>query len=240
MSKLYIAEAVRIAQNEVGYLEKASNKDLDSKTGNPGTGSWTKFSRDLWEADPHFFQSNKNGIADWCSIFVAWCVYMAAGRNSSKAQMALCYGGPYGASCTYAAGYYKEAGRFHADHPQPGDQIFFQRAGQIVHTGLVEKVDPDGVIHTIEGNSSNAVRRQVYRPGDERILGFGRPRYEEEIPCPFSDLEHQSYYEEAARELWRLGIVKGTTGTTFEPGRNITRAEVATMLWRTIKYLKED
>ena len=234
------ADVVRIAQDEVGYLEKASNKDLDSKTGNPGSGSWTKYARDLWSADPHFFQGNKNGIADWCSVFVAWCVYMAAGRDSSKAQMALCYGGPYGASCTYAANYYKAAGRWNLMHPQPGDQIFFRRDGQIVHTGIVVSVDPDGVIHTVEGNSGNAVRRQAYGMADDRIYGFGRPRYEEEIPCPFTDLEPQSWYEEAVRELWRLGIVKGTSGTTFEPGRNITRAEVATMLWRTIKYLKED
>lgn len=234
------AEAVRIAQDEVGYLEKATNSQLDDKLANPGTGSWTKYARDLWEADPHYFQGPKNGMADWCSIFVAWCLYMAAGRDSAKGQMALCYNGPYGASCTYAANYFKEAGRFIQVRPHAGDQIFFQRNGQIVHTGLVEKVDPDGVIHTIEGNSSNAVRRQAYGLGDARIYGFGRPRYEEELPCPFTDLEPKSYYEEAARELWRLGIVKGTTGTTFEPGRNITRAEVATMLWRTIKYLKED
>lgn len=234
------AEAVRIAQEEVGYLEKASNKDLDSKTGNPGSGSWTKFARDLWEADPHFYQGNKNGIADWCSIFVAWCVYVAAGRNSTKAQMALCYGGPYGASCTYAAGYYKEAGRFYVDHPQPGDQIFFQRAGQIVHTGIVESVDPVGAIHTIEGNSGNAVRRQAYSPADLRIYGYGRPVYETEAVCPFTDLKKNSFYEKPVRELWAWGIVKGTTGTTFEPGRNITRAEVATLIWRAIKFIKED
>lgn len=234
------AEAVRIAADQVGYLEKASDKDLDSKTANPGSGSWTKFSRDLWAADPHFYQGNKNGIADWCSIFVAWCVYMAAGRDSTKAQMALCYGGPYGASCTYAAGYYKDAGRFYQADPQPGDQIFFQRAGQIVHTGIVESVDPDGVIHTIEGNSANAVRRQAYGPEDARIYGYGRPRYETEATCPFTDLKEDSYYAKPVRELWALGIVKGTSGTTFEPDRNITRAEVATLIWRTIKYLKED
>lgn len=234
------AEAVRIAALEVGYLEKASNKDLDDPQANPGDGSWTKYARDLWMAEPNFYQGPKNGIADWCSIFVAWVVYVAAGRDSSKAQAALCYGGPYGASCTYAANYFKAAGRWIQADPQPGDQIFFQRNGQLVHTGLVEKVDPDGIIHTVEGNSSNAVRRQAYGPGDARIYGYGRPRYEEDIPCPFTDLREPSYYAEPVRELWRLGIVKGTTGTTFEPDKPITRAEVAALIYRTIKFIKED
>lgn len=234
------AEAVRIAAEQVGYLEKATNSQLDDKLANPGTGSWTKYARDLWAADPHFYQGNKNGIADWCSIFVAWCVYMAAGRDSTKAQGALCYGGPYGASCTYAANYYKAAGRWILVHPRPGDQIFFHRSGQIVHTGIVESVDPDGVIHTIEGNSSNAVRRKAYGLADDRIYGFGRPHYETQEACPFEDVPDGKYYAEAVRELWARGIIKGTSSTTFEPDKPITRAEAAALLWRTIKYIKED
>ena len=33
--------------NDEGYIEKASDKDLDSKTGNRGTANYTKFSRDV-------------------------------------------------------------------------------------------------------------------------------------------------------------------------------------------------
>ena len=36
---------------DVGYIEKASNHDLDSKTGNRGTANYTKFSRDVNAAD---------------------------------------------------------------------------------------------------------------------------------------------------------------------------------------------
>ena len=45
-----INNIVAIAQNEVGYLEKASNSSLDSKTANPGKGNFTKYSRDLSSA----------------------------------------------------------------------------------------------------------------------------------------------------------------------------------------------
>ena len=47
--------------------------------------------------------------------------------------------------------------------PKAGD-VMIQKNG-ISHTGIVESVDPDGTIHTIEGNASNQVKRCTYRPG---------------------------------------------------------------------------
>ena len=61
MGMLYRDEVLRVAENELGYREKATNRALDSKTANAGTGNWTKYARDLWNADPRFYQSNKNG-----------------------------------------------------------------------------------------------------------------------------------------------------------------------------------
>ena len=66
MSKLYRDEVLRVAAAEVGYMEKASNHDLDSKTANAGNGNYTKYARDLWEAVPHFYQGPKQGF-DWCT-----------------------------------------------------------------------------------------------------------------------------------------------------------------------------
>ena len=37
-----IEKLINIAKQEIGYLEKASNKDLDSKTGNAGSKNYTK------------------------------------------------------------------------------------------------------------------------------------------------------------------------------------------------------
>lgn len=36
-----IQAAIKVTQDEVGYLEKVSNYDLDSKTGNAGDGNYT-------------------------------------------------------------------------------------------------------------------------------------------------------------------------------------------------------
>lgn len=87
MSKIYRDDVISIALGEVGYCEKASDYDLDSKTGNAGHNNYTKYARDLWNADPHFYQGPKQGY-DWCAVFVDWCIYEATGRDSVYAQAA--------------------------------------------------------------------------------------------------------------------------------------------------------
>ena len=244
MSELYVRDVLTIAAGEVGYLEKASNKDLDSQTGNPGTGNWTKYARDLWEAKPHFYQSNKNGY-EWCAVFVAWCLYMAADQDAQRAMDALYYTGPYGASCGFSVGYYKAAGKFRRHDPKPGDQIFFGSADDVRHTGLVEKLEY-GIVTTIEGNADNAVRRRQYSLTDPDILGYGIPAYDEEaapepkppepLPTRFTDVPPDAWYTDAVVWAAENGITKGTSATTFSPQAPCTRAEAVTLLYRFAEY----
>lgn len=42
-----IDKLIQIAKNETGYLEKASNSQLDSKTANAGENNYTKYWRDI-------------------------------------------------------------------------------------------------------------------------------------------------------------------------------------------------
>ena len=60
-------QVVDIALGELGYHEKASNNNLDSKTGNSGGNNWTKYARDL--ANAGYYNGNKNGY-EWCDVFV--------------------------------------------------------------------------------------------------------------------------------------------------------------------------
>ena len=58
--------------------------------------------------------------------------------------------------------------------PKPGDAILFDWAGgrnDVEHIGLVEKIK-NGKVYTIEGNSSDAVKRRVYDLNDPRIDGY--------------------------------------------------------------------
>ena len=240
MGMIYRDEVLRVAVRELGYLEKASNRDLDSKTGNPGTGNWTKYARDLWAADPHFYQGPKNGY-DWCAVFYDWCIYMAADMDSRRAQDALYYTGPYGAGCGPSVAYYQAAGawndRVYNNRlfvPKPGDQIFFGSASSVQHTGLVERVE-DGVVYTIEGNSDNMVRRRSYALANSYILGYGRPRYDGDskpTELPFVDVPDDAWYHDAVCWAYENGITAGTDPTHFSPYETCTRAQVVQMLYK--------
>ena len=82
-----------------------------------------------------------------------------------------------GAGCLYSAQYYKSAGRWHKNAPNPGDQIFFSYSvGEYSHTGIVEEVNGDTVT-TIEGNSSDSVGRRSYNIGNLSIVGYGTPNW---------------------------------------------------------------
>lgn len=179
-------KVIKIAKKQVGYLEKATNSNLDDKTANPGDGNYTKFARDLDKLG--FYNSRKNGYA-WCDVFVDWCFVKAYGVEAAckltnqKRGSSNC-----GAGCRYSRIYYKQMGRLFKS-PKIGDQIFFYPADKIggdtiQHTGLVYNVD-NKYVYTIEGNT----REPFYAPGgvymkkyyrtDPILAGFGRPKWDE-------------------------------------------------------------
>lgn len=174
-------KVLAVAESEVGYLEKASNANLDSKTGNAGSNNWTKYARDL-DNIPGFYDGKKNGYA-WCDMFVDWCFVKAYGVDMAKKL--LCQPEKsYGASCASSVNYYKAKGQYFTS-PKVGDQIFFFYNGAPNHTGLVYKVD-DNYVYTIEGNTSGAsgvipngggVCKKTYYRSYSAICGYGRPDY---------------------------------------------------------------
>ncbi len=166
------AAVVSIALAEVGYKEKASNASLDLASANAGTGNWTKYARDLFSAG--YYNGNKNGYA-WCDVFVDWCFYKAFGKT--EGQLAECQTGTLGAACPYSAGYYKAQGRYDKT-PKVGDQVFFQQNGSLVHTGIVVEVTSSQIV-TVEGNSSNMVKKNTYSRSSSYIGGYGHPKYTE-------------------------------------------------------------
>ena len=176
-----VKKLLEIALAEKGYLEKASNSQLDDKTANAGSNNYTKYARDLKEAG--YYNGNKNGYA-WCDVFVDWCFYQLCGKDKAKAEAMTCQTGTLGAGVRYSAQYYMNKGRYFESDPQPGDQIFFYKDGTWTHTGIVQEVK-NGNVYTIEGNYKNKVATCVYPLNYATIKGYGRPFYEEEAaPAP--------------------------------------------------------
>lgn len=163
---------LKIAAQEIGYKEKETNSQLDNATANAGDANYTKYARDLAAAG--YYQASKQGF-EWCDMFVDWCFLQLCGSRAAAEEI-ICQTGLYGAGCEWSAKYYKQQGRFFTSDPKPGDQIFFNN---YAHTGIVEKI-VNGVITTIEGNTSNQVARRTYSAGSSCIDGYGRPKYDVE------------------------------------------------------------
>lgn len=166
------SDVIKVAKQELGYYEKASNASLDDKTANKGSNNWTKYARDLAAAG--YYNGNKNGYA-WCDVFVDWCHYVASGKSRTLAETTQCQTGDLGAGCKFSAQYYRNQKRFY-NSPEVGDQIFFGPSGDESHTGIVIEVTSTKV-KTIEGNTSNMVAERTYNLTDSYISGYGRPKY---------------------------------------------------------------
>lgn len=132
-----INAVIGIAEEEIGYLEKRSNSQLDSKTANAGSGNYTKYWRDIapsYQAQP------------WCAGFVSWCFYKAFGLAAAKK---LLKHWPY----VYCPDLGNKFTRY--ANPEKGDIVIFYRNGTFAHTGIVTRVSGDR-FWTIEGNTSGA------------------------------------------------------------------------------------
>jgi hypothetical protein len=103
------------------------------------------------------------GPGPWCAYFVSWAARQAGAPVGDQGQ------GFGSVDALYA--WAQRAGRAYTSNsgrtPQPGDLIVFHE-----HIGIVESVDANGQIHTLEGNSSDQVARRVHPPTD--AVGFVR------------------------------------------------------------------
>ena len=171
---------LKTAENEVGYLEKKTKSQLDSKTANAGSNNWTKYGQDLIKeiGSPY-----SNGVA-WCDMFVDWCFLKAFGKEKAKELL-----GGWSAYTPTSAQYFKNMNQWNTSNPMVGDIIFFKNSSRICHTGIVYNVDSQKV-YTIEGNTSGANRliangggvcKKSYSLSYANIAGYGRPKYDNYI-----------------------------------------------------------
>lgn len=137
IEKSELEKVIEVAKGELGYLEKKSNSQLDSKTGNAGYNNYTKYWRDV--------KPEWNG-AYWCACFVTWVFQTALGKERAK-ELLKHY--PY-VYCPTLAGLFTKY-----TTPQVGDIVIFWKDGAYAHTGIVIAVNGKQFT-TIEGNTSGA------------------------------------------------------------------------------------
>ena len=140
---------------QVGYQEGANN--------------WNKYAPKWTQAGGWNAQNQP-----WCDIFVD-CAFIECFGIDLASKLTYQPKGGFSALCSASANYYKNNGAWFST-PAVGDQVFFNVSGGINHTGIVVGVT-GGVVTCVEGNSSDAVRKNNYNLGTSYIAGFGRPNW---------------------------------------------------------------
>lgn len=153
MKELYFWEkTVEIAQSKIGQKEQ----------GGPNKGPIVVWSMRPWT------KAQVGSWAEWCCAFVCTCLYEAGCLQIKK----------YGSTnvktlwknCEKAGLAWQCFNTPQQKKVQPGDIVFFQKLG---HVGICEKVEGD-VVHTIEGNFGDQVKRDAHAYQEGHFYGFAR------------------------------------------------------------------
>lgn len=186
----------------------------------------------------------------WCCVFLWWC-FREAGLS------ALFYGGGKTASSGALANWARKNGRFVEKNYRLGDLVFFRFSGTVIeHMGVVERVNTDGSLVTIEGNTgtlSDANGGEVQRRtrAVRYAVGALRPEYEEEKMTQNEfdammnvwlqkrgELPPGDFSEEARAWAEKNGIVRGTGDGTYQYKSWCTREQMLVFLQRFLETLK--
>jgi hypothetical protein len=167
------ARLVEVALGEVGYIE--GPKDNETKYG--------KFT--------------KSNFQPWCGSFVMWCANQAGVKVPNTVYT------PAGAAAFVKAGTWQKV---EEAAPAVGDIVYFDfpndGVDRISHVGIVVKVNEDGTVDVVEGNTSGnkkgdqrnggeaCLKNRAYkkkngsklrRSQSVDIVGFGRPAFGEPV-----------------------------------------------------------
>lgn len=140
------ARALAFAQQEVGVAEQP-----------PGSNDSPRIAE-------YRTSTAGSGIGPWCGYFVSWAAKQAGAPLGEAGQ-------GFGA-VSAAWDWAQRTGRAipAGTTPQAGDLIVWDGT----HIGIVESVDAQGKVHTIEGNSSDAVTRRVHSANGDGATGYIR------------------------------------------------------------------
>lgn len=129
--------------------------------------------------EPYWSWYGFSSRVEWCACFVSWCADQCGYIENGII--------PKYAGCVNGVNWFKQRNQW-ADNtiePTPGMIIFFDwdnKGGSgpqddlSDHTGIVERVE-NGIVYTVEGNTSDSCAERHYSVGYYEILGYGIPAY---------------------------------------------------------------
>src|SRR3954468_12549203 len=106
-----------------------------------------------------------SGVGPWCAYFVSWAARQAgvplgdSGQGFGRVDDVYAWAQRTGKAIANGPGV----------QPQPGDLVVWDE-----HIGVVESVNADGSVTTVEGNSSDQVARRVHGAGGDGAIGYVR------------------------------------------------------------------
>lgn len=188
MAKIYRNPTVEWYKSQIGYSS--------------GSSKSSKYSKELDSVD--FYNSKKNGYANWCAIFFDAGIYENAIDASVSDVRAMVYEpnrDNCGAGCAQKISYYKSRNAWYPHKVKGcpahlGDEVFFGSSEYksstnplgAYHTGAVIGWD-NGGIYTVEGNTNGKgdVSKRYYEYGNSKLLGYGRPDWTADDPSDGDD-----------------------------------------------------
>lgn len=109
---------------------------------------------------------------EWCACFVSWCANVCGYTQNGKV--------PEFISCKVGIDWFKAHNQWKGKNyiPKSGDYIFFdwEPDGVADHIGIVDYYE-DGYVYTVEGNSGDVVRKNIYEIKSQNIYGFAAPNF---------------------------------------------------------------
>lgn len=164
---------ISLAKSEEGYVEKASDKNLDSKTGNKGTNNYTKYSRDVNNAGLRGCQGQA-----WCATSAFWLDLKTFGVDKALQLWNMNRSNYVGYSCFSTYNVFAACGKV-GKTPKLGALVIFTFS----HMGKVLRIyTQNGITYfdCWEGNTSSnlndrnggMVKIKKRRADDSTIKGF--------------------------------------------------------------------
>ena len=178
----YFGTVIDVANTYVGYIEKSSSENLDSKTANKGTNNYTKFSRDINAIGLMGCQAQP-----WCCTYQFAIEVEAYGLNQALKNWNMTKDTYVGYNCFSTYNAFLKAGKT-SKTPKLGCLVIFTFS----HVGRVVKIDGN-TITVNEGNTSaktydrngGQVAVKTYNINDPKIKGFCIIDYDKEIYEPW-------------------------------------------------------